>query len=565
MTDKFAPDAGGSGSRPESASIAAPSGAPRPDLARKPRPDSPSAAADRAARSSPVVDFLLKLFRAMKGAQFYPENHPAYVAMLEKCQASLDPLLEDSRPLVFEVRSQHVHREGKPLGGELPELRSIAIQCTHRRVKKFHFQAGVEPREVGGFIRALVTDPATVQAAGGVEKLLFAREVRNIWANEINYQDLLYGDQPPVPPEELFAPEEALEPADQIEEAPFALPPDATPEQQDLVKRLSELDAAAAADRYAPLAADLVRYIRETSPPFEHEDVYRALRVFSIHAEGREDRDPAIVPLALESLQALATEEVTAFLVERLLRKTHAAATKLMGLFWQMGPQALPALIAPLGRARTLRQRRLLADTIAGFGEAAIPLLLGPLSDERWYVVRNAVTILGEIGHPSAIPALEPICAHPDPRVPKEAMKSLGRIGSPEARTILEMHLRHAEGDVPLLAAFALGQMRDGEAIPALLAILSQPLWRLRFELHREVIKALAKIGGPAVVPAIGRAFRRRSILFPQRNEAIREVAAQALARINTEESRAILARGVHSSNSKVAEICRAALEGPAA
>lgn len=566
MTDKSAPNAGGSGSHPAPPPIAASSGAPRPETARPQRPDAAAAAAaDRAARESPIAQFLLKLFRVIKGAQFYPENHPAFAAILEKCHASLVPLLGEGRPLVLEVRSQNVYRNGKPAGGDLPEIRSIAMQCTYRRVKKFHLQAGVQPQELDGFVRALVTDPATVQAAGGVEKLLFAREVRNIWANEINYQDLLYGDQSPVPAEEVFAPEEGLEPGDPIEEEPLALPPEAVPAQQELVKRLSELDAAADGARYAALATDLVRYVREMNPPFKHEDVYRALRVLSTHSEGREDRDPAIVPEAMTALQELASPQMIAFLVDRLLRRTHTAATKLMGLLWQIGPGAIPALIEPLGRARTVSQRRMLADTIAGFGEAAIPLLLGPLSDERWYVVRNAVTILGEIGHPAAIRALEPICAHPDPRVPKEAMKALGKIGSHEARAILEMHLRHAEGEVQLLAAFALGQMRDPEAVPALLSLVSQPLWRVRVELHREVIKALAKIGGPAVVPAIGRVFRRRSILFPQRNEALREIAAQALARINSEEARELLAPGLRSSNTKVAEICRTAIQGPAA
>ena len=565
MTDKLVPNTGGPGNHPVSSQIAAPSGAPRPETAPKPRSDSAPAGADSDAKELLVIEFLLKLFRAMKGAQFYPENHPAFITMLEKCHASLLSLLQGGRALVFEVRSHRVHRDGKPLGANLPELRSIAMQCTHRRVKKFHLQPGVELQELAGFIRALVTDPPAVQAAGGVEKLLFAREVRNIWANEVNYQDLLYGDQPPVPPEELFSPEVGVEQGDQIEDEPLTLPPEATPAQEDLVKRLAQLDAIAEADRYAPLAAALVRFVREAQPPFGEEDVYRALRVISVHAEGHENRDPAIVPHAIESLKALATPEVIAFLVERLLRKSHTAATKLMGLFWQIGPGALPALIEPLARARTMRQRRLLTDMIAGFGEAAIVLLVSPLSDGRWYVVRNAVTILGEIGHPSAIPALEPICSHADPRVPKEAMKALGKIGSPEARGILEMHMRHAQGDVQLLAAFALGQMRDPEAVPALLSMLSQPLWRVRLDLHREVIKALAKLGTPAVVPAIGRVFRRRSILFPHRNEALREYAAQALARINTAEAREILARGIHSSNGKVAEICRAALARPAA
>jgi hypothetical protein len=286
MTEKLAPDMGGAGPSPASPSMAAPSGAPRPASARRLHADSQSAAADLAARESPHADFLLKLFRAMKGAQFYPENHPAFVAMLEKCHSALVPLLGEGRPLVFEIRSQRVHRDGKPVGGDIHELRNIAMQCTYRRVKKFHLQEGAQPQELAGFIRALVTDPPTVLAAGGVEKVLFAREVRNIWANEINYQDLLYGDQSPVPAEELCAPEEALEPGDPLEEAPLLLPPDATPALQDLVKRLEELDAATDAARYAALAP--ISCVTSQDHPRLRTETCTA-RAGSIHA--RRDRD----------------------------------------------------------------------------------------------------------------------------------------------------------------------------------------------------------------------------------------------------------------------------------
>jgi HEAT repeat protein len=234
-----------------------------------------------------------------------------------------------------------------------------------------------------------------------------------------------------------------------------------------------------------------------------------------------------------------------------------------MGLLWQIGGAALPPLVEQLARAKTIRQRRLLADTIAGFGDAAIPHLLKPLADERWFVARNAVTILGDIGDPLAIPVLEPVASHPDPRISKEVMKSLGRIGSSDARAILERHLKHGHGDTQLLAAFAIGLTRDPEAIPALVAALARPLLLARCDLQREVIKALAKIGTPAVVPALGRIFLRRALVSRRKTEDLREAAAQALARINSEASRALLQQGLSARNAKVAAICRAALSEP--
>jgi HEAT repeat protein len=103
--------------------------------------------------------------------------------------------------------------------------------------------------------------------------------------------------------------------------------------------------------------------------------------------------------------------------------------------------------------------------------------------------------------------------------------------------------------------------MREPEAVPALLSMLPRRAAFTNFELQREVIKALAKIGSSAAVPALARILRRRSLFARRTSEDLRVIATQALARLNTEEARVLLARGVRSPNPRVAEICRAAIQ----
>jgi hypothetical protein len=64
---------------------------------------------------------------------------------------------------------------------------------------------------------------------------------------------------------------------------------------------------------------------------------------------------------------------VTGFLVDRLLRKTHAAATKLMGLFYR---PHLPALIHP-SAARNLASDSFGFTRVSGRGD---PLCWGRLT-----------------------------------------------------------------------------------------------------------------------------------------------------------------------------------------
>jgi HEAT repeat protein len=528
-----------------------------PDHSTQHAPDTEPGAGPATAEESPIAAFLLKLVKAMKGAQFYPENHPAFAIFLEKCHAAVAPLVSQHRALVFETKSQRIHFAGKPVAADLIELRHLAMECVYRRVKKFHIQDGVEARELEGFIRALTTDPDVVQAAGGIEKVLFAKGIKNIWANEVNYQDLLYGDQAPEQAEEMFAPEEEGEGPGEPEEDPLSLPEDATPRLEELVKLLQNLHAATDVREYGELTASLVQLMQGADPPFEKDDTYRALRLLSAHASGREDREASLVPHALWAIRELTTPEIHPLLLERLMAPGGQAAGRLMALFWQIGASVLPPLVEELVVAKTIQARRVLATVISGFGDEALPHLLNMLNDQRWFVIRNVVAILGEIGDPSAINSLEPLAAYPDPRIAKEALRAIGKIRSPESRTILERFLVHATGDLQLLAAFALGVLRDPNAVPALTSMLPRRVVFTNLDLQREVIKALVKIRAPEAVPALARVFRRRSMLAPKRNEELRVMATQALACINDEAARSLLVRGVDSSNKTVAQICR--------
>jgi hypothetical protein len=59
------------------------------------------------------------------------------------------------------------------------------------------------------------------------------------------------------------------------------------------------------------------------------------------------------------------------------------------------------------------------------------------LLDKRWYVVRNAVTIIGLIGSVDAIPSLGLTSGHSEARVRREVARALGRIKDPAGLAIL--------------------------------------------------------------------------------------------------------------------------------
>ena len=68
------------------------------------------------------------------------------------------------------------------------------------------------------------------------------------------------------------------------------------------------------------------------------------------------------------------------------------------------------------------------------------------LEDPRWFLVRNVVGILGDIGDVGILPQLKKVAVHGDPRVRREVVRTLTRFGTPECEELIIAVQRLAQG-----------------------------------------------------------------------------------------------------------------------
>lgn len=97
-----------------------------------------------------------------------------------------------------------------------------------------------------------------------------------------------------------------------------------------------------------------------------------------------------------------------------------------------LGPIAAPRLLEALEQEPSRAARRRLIDFMRQEARELAPGLLPCLSDPRWTVVRNAVSVLGFAGE-GYESGLTLLLEHEEPRVVREAFLALARIGSEEA------------------------------------------------------------------------------------------------------------------------------------
>jgi len=100
-----------------------------------------------------------------------------------------------------------------------------------------------------------------------------------------------------------------------------------------------------------------------------------------------------------------------------------------------------------------------------------------------------------------------------------------------------------------------LGKIGDPTCVDALLPLISHK----RFQVPREVLNTLSRIGGDRVVPVIRRVLLNRS----GRMEAgLQKAAAVALKRIGTLRAGKALREGLSDRDKRVQQICTQVLKG---
>jgi HEAT repeat protein len=240
------------------------------------------------------------------------------------------------------------------------------------------------------------------------------------------------------------------------------------------------------------------------------------------------------------AINRIANHAILTELVGRLGRsRTEEERGALRSLLVHLGAEAVTPLVRELTAATDLSARRAYRDTLVALDQRGVPLLEDMMGDNRWFVVRNMVGILGEIRSADAVDHFSRTIAHEDARVRRETVLALGKVGGEEVVPLLVRALGDSEANLRAAAAMMLGLTKHPAAITPLLARLPVETDQ---EAMLETVRALGRIGDPRAVAALAERASPGG-LFSRVPTAIRVEAVRALAEINDEAARAVLQR----------------------
>jgi hypothetical protein len=481
-------------------------------------------------------DFLVALSRAYVSTAPDPGRETELAEALASCRG----VHGDLGWLVVRLGEEGFLAGGEELPAREGDLSALFAALTDAGVVEVRFQEAVPPETLEDFLRRLRPDSGLEGASGS------ARFRGLEGAIGLSFRG---GGGPPVGM------------AGMVHQL-FSDAKDAS-EQGDLPLGLSETEEPEAF--HSPLPPDLEETVRSFFSAKGQEKARLGEALAAAAARLQESRAQGTVadlveelaqttrsappdPEALELATRLTTTPVASQLVGRLgSTRNDVEKERLIRLSSGLGREMALALADALGEARDRYQRRNFMDALLAQGQAASEMAQRMIQDPRWYVVRNGVALLGDLGGEDVVSHLTIALGNGDPRVRRETVRALSKVGGEDAALLLMGMLDDPAADVRARVCRALGLLRVERAVRPILALLEKDGDE---EVQVESIQALGKLGDPGAVPLIERKMSGR--FFSRPSKAVRLAAFRALASIGTPHAKNLLKKATNDSDPDV-------------
>ncbi|MCB1154329.1 MAG: HEAT repeat domain-containing protein [Deltaproteobacteria bacterium] len=337
---------------------------------------------------------------------------------------------------------------------------------------------------------------------------------------------------------------------------------DARLEEEALLNLLDLLESQRELGTYEFYAHDLGEMI----VGFVHTGRYaladRAMRLLRKHASTKNEFDGSR-KIARAILMSLRRPEVAEALVSALHNWGREEAKAIGGILTGLGSAAYEPILRSLDDEQDRGARHVLIDILSSAGTKILPAIAQALENDRWYVVRNMIAVIGKMKPEGMDQLLSETAAHDDARVRKETARALGGVGSQRAVELLIDLMHDKDPGVRQQAILGLGSCAGSR--PAAEALRAQLSEKHPFDDDEKSIElAIESLGylkdGLAV--SLIEKYLLGTGLLKRVDEQMLTTAAKALANIGDLHAKNILTKGSKSLRGAVKRACSESLRG---
>jgi HEAT repeat protein len=472
---------------------------------------------------------------------------------------SFKPILSGGDHLALTVRREGFLFDDNPIAKNNEVLAQLATFCFARRIQHLTFLPDLKSGDLHHFIHYLLLDPQIIHKQGGIQKILEKARLTTIWTNIRNLDEILERREEieALPVDENFDPAAVLNTDGEVDasQAQAAL--------IDLETLLAKLEKEENDSRFQHSLQELIPLLRMQLSEERQALVLRAVLLLCRCATGKKASEERRNNAKL-ALEQLFNDEMTNYLVAYLFAEGTEQKTRetLVQILAYMGSKTADRIMQLLASEESAPRRKSLNDIIVRSGTSVLPVITGYLEDDRWYVVRNAVGILGDIRSQESLADISPLLQHDEIRVRRETVRALTKIGGKRAVNILLQTVATNDQEMRRQAILSLGAIRAEGAVPTLLGLLKKKGWSHReVDLRKDVIRALGEIRTPEATPELVNILKKKTWLHRKLNDELRTAAAAALGDIADENVKSVLEKATNDRNLTVARAAAQALK----
>jgi HEAT repeat protein len=528
---------------------------------------SPQSAGELTGEKS-LEKLLNALAKALKALTFYPVGHPQRNESVTAACKQIRHFTTESELILLWSRDACSVADTSDLKSKSATAKALTREMLTRKLQRLVILPTVTEKDLLAFLTLIATDAAIIHAHGGIEAEMVRAGITTIGANEVDLS-LLTGTLERENDEESAAGESELPEATEEETTDEEPPPEEeeTEPPQDIKFSLLGLDILLGmlkAERNEHQYLQLAREIIDTAEGLKRQEAFESLfpaLAVLLDEHSSESRPQSQKEYIRYALEQIISGSMVTYLLDRIEENSPEHEAVLNRLCVILGHTLAYPLIQRLCVVESLHARKTVALALARTGAAAIPAILPMLKDERWYVVRNMVTILGEIGSAEAVNALRMTAQHAEPKVRKEVIKAFLKLNTPETEQTLISLMEDGDPDVVRQAIFSLGVSRSRLAVRPLLEIVtsSDPFLK-ELPLKKHAIMALGRIGDRQATDSLLDLLEIRGWLAPVRWQELKVAAATALGQLGDEAALPLLKR-LARRNSPLGNACSDAVD----
>ncbi len=503
--------------------------------------------------------------QAVKSHRLYEPDHPLLSKFLDRMRTDFESYFDEFDSFSLQVGEHQLLFRGKVVYESRDVKESLAFAFFKDGVREIRFFKGLEFREIVDFLNIVRKSDLVNRLEDDLVTLLWEKDFSHIAITTVDDFSEGCGVFIPATQEDLLKGMEYSGPGKGGVEENILV-------QENIKQEISSTQGKGLSQTFQLDSGEMKEINREVQQEEEPEHLYVLIdnlleillhlgedtdayenmisfferTIESLLRQRYVERAVAILMKLRQMKDSVAREEKQILGLRRILETTsNAHFVGLVGMAMkgseEMNPEpileylrlltkeAIDPLCQLLGGLESQKWRKVVTDLLIELSRDDIQPLTKFLSDRNPLLVRQVLTILEKIGHPSTSKHLGSLVHHTDTKVREMTLQLLTQIGE-RGKDLIQKFLKDPVAEIRAKASVILARMAKNQAVrPLVEIILSEEFYKRDYEEKASFFKALGETGSHEVIPILQKIASKRMLFNRSKWDEMRLCATNTL------------------------------------